>query len=209
MPAAEHKLGVVSYLSVLVRKRLDNRTVGVVNEHHYVRKLDSRSASYGNAWRYSLNDSCLGCAYECVCALFVVVLFKVDRKHDATAHVSVRLSSFNVYHGVLVLDENAAKVLIHSCVYFGYARFGFAKIYLRENEAKRRGSVANLALCALPVFGLACELVAGNDSPFFCICFGHVGQKNVCRSKASFHFFNSFQLELCIEALYLSQARLS
>ena len=171
MSAAAHKLKVVQLVhSGEARfKRLYNGLFGVVYKYHDMRQLKRGVAAYLNARGNARSDGGLGCPHLRRAALTVIVLFKVDSADKSHAHAPVRLCALCEDKAVLMLGEKPlVKVAQHFRVYRGNALPASAafKPHLGQDKAKRGGRRAHCFLNALPVFGLACVLVARYNAPF-------------------------------------------
>ena len=182
MAALHHQLKVVDLLHGAGGRPngLNAGLLGVVDQEHHVGQLDRRVLADPDPGGDALQDRALGGPDEGAGAGGVVVLLQVHRRHQAGAHLAVRLGALNVNDGIGVgLEDVPGQIVVHGAVDVGnvLVHVGIVELALGQDQAQGAGRVAGNAVHLLPVLGLGCELVAGHHGPA-----GHVavlGQQDV------------------------------
>ena len=112
-------------------------------------------------------------------------LFKIKLSHQAEAHSCLR-ASLDKDEGIAVLVEYAIReIAVHGSVDGLDAPILVLalQIDLRKRYPQRRRRVSDDALDFVPVTGIGCVLVTGDDRPFLKI-YAFLRQKHVCGGKS-------------------------
>ena len=169
--AALHKVKIIKLFKAVLSLSdlLYYSTLRIVNEYHYMRKLNRCAVADLYSRRYTLNYRGLGSPYLRCRTLAVIVLFKVDLADKSCPHKPVRLHSLDIYERVLVFSENTViQIFLHISVdvFNALVNILVLKIHLGQDQPQRRCSVPCYLVSLRPVFRLAGVLVAGDYRPF-------------------------------------------
>ena len=83
MPSSTVELEIVKRFQLLPKKRLDHRSIRIVNEDHNVRQLDFGVLANLDPWWESILDRSLGCPNQALRTNLVVVFLQIQGNHKA------------------------------------------------------------------------------------------------------------------------------
>ena len=121
-----HKVKVIKRCEIrpFLRKRFYNRSFGVVDKYHDVRKLYRRVFSYLNSRRNAFENRSFRRADKCFCSLFKGIIFEVEFSYKSFSHGSVGKCPFKINKTVDNCFEFARfEIFFHFCVNFRYSFF--------------------------------------------------------------------------------------
>ena len=167
--AVEHEIGVVDRFERvgLLGERLDDGALRIVDQNEDVRQLQRRALADSETRRNALDDRALGGADQRRCALVIIIAFEIERHDKSPARVARHGTSDQHKALRLGFQDALRHILAHvaadRCDALRFAVL--AQERFRQEQVKRRRSVADVGARRLPVFGLRGELVARDDRP--------------------------------------------
>ena len=189
VPAAQHQLRVVQFFQrrLFFRERLHHAAGSVIQQHHDMRRFQRRAPAHGKARRNTLHNGIFAGTHQRCGAFFIAVSLQVHSAHKALPHTALR-RAFHIYKTVDTACEHPGAVIGHGGVDGRNATVHIRafQICLRQGNVQCAGRVLSERLGLLPVFGLACELVARQRGPQAHIRL-RCGQQNI-RCDKWFHF---------------------
>ena len=175
--AALHQLEIVRRFQVVLEQRLDDGSLGIVDEHHDVRRFQGRLPTHGDAGRQAVAVRPLRAANQFPCAWSVVECVEVQGDNQPSSRGRPTDRAFNEHEsGRLRFEYTARQVLVHAAVdRRDHARAVIApELRLGKNEMERRRSVADEPSGLKPIVRLGRVLVAGDHRPGLQ---GHIGPR--------------------------------
>ena len=165
--AALHELEVVGWRPVLRKQRFDDRTLGIIDKHHDVRRLQERVAAHRGARRQPRPVRAFGAADESPGAGPIVETLQIQRHHQSPSRRAAE-GAFHQHEARRHGHQHVFRVFAHALVDGGNRRVPIgvaAQFGLRQHEMQRGRMVAGQLPGLLPVGRLRGVLIAGDHRP--------------------------------------------
>ena len=170
MAAVLHQVGIIQLVirGGLLEQRLDDLTVGIVDQNHDVRQLQARALTNLETGRNTLDNRLFGRADERCGTGRVFIRFQIDRQHDAAARAGAAGPALGQHDaGGQGAQRAVLHILLHGLMDFFRAgsNVRVLQINLRQGQTQGRGCVTDGLVSLGPVVRLRGVLVAGDDCP--------------------------------------------